>query len=185
MLHIYIYIYIYDISSLRVNDLTLILLTWRKWWAGNNASKWQMGFNSAFKGLITVVRFGTYVPKWLHIIPRVRSNRIVYDMTWRRMFGQKVGVLDRELTYSDRKRYVTSWIQNNKNQKQDNNEKPDIKNYRNSSSRYIIHVLSHRLWTAVQVITQNVSWHPSFLPKLFAINKTNPYNYSSQTWWYV
>jgi hypothetical protein len=30
--------YIYDISSLRVNDLTLILLTWRKWWA-NNANK--------------------------------------------------------------------------------------------------------------------------------------------------
>jgi hypothetical protein len=32
------YIYIYDISSLRVNDLTLILLMWRKWWA-SNASK--------------------------------------------------------------------------------------------------------------------------------------------------
>jgi len=31
--------------------LTLILLTWRKWWTPNNASKWQMGFNSAFKGL--------------------------------------------------------------------------------------------------------------------------------------
>jgi len=30
--------YIYDISSLKVNNLTLILLTWRKWWA-NNASK--------------------------------------------------------------------------------------------------------------------------------------------------
>jgi len=45
-----IYIYIYNISSLRVNDLTLILLTWRKWWA-NNASKYQMGFNSGFKGL--------------------------------------------------------------------------------------------------------------------------------------
>jgi len=29
----------YDISSLRVNDLTLILRTWRKWWAPNNASK--------------------------------------------------------------------------------------------------------------------------------------------------
>ena len=27
----YIYIYIYDISSLMVNDLTLILLTWREW----------------------------------------------------------------------------------------------------------------------------------------------------------
>jgi len=47
----YIYIYIYDISSLRVNNLTLILLTWRKWWTPNNASKWQMEFNSAFKGL--------------------------------------------------------------------------------------------------------------------------------------
>ena len=45
------YIYIYDISSLRVNDLTLILLTWRKWCAPNNASKQQMGFNSGFKGL--------------------------------------------------------------------------------------------------------------------------------------
>ena len=30
--------YIYDISSLKVNNLTLILLTWRKWWAPNNAS---------------------------------------------------------------------------------------------------------------------------------------------------
>jgi hypothetical protein len=32
--------------------VTLILLTWRIWWAVNNASKWQMGFNLAFKGLI-------------------------------------------------------------------------------------------------------------------------------------
>ena len=31
--------------------LTLILVTWRIWWAPNNASKWQMGFNSAFKSL--------------------------------------------------------------------------------------------------------------------------------------
>jgi len=44
--------YIYDISSLRVNYLTLILLTWRKWCAPNNASKHQMGFNSAFEGLM-------------------------------------------------------------------------------------------------------------------------------------
>ena len=50
-IYIYIYIYIYNISSLRINDLTLILLTWRKWWAPNNASKQQIGFNSAFKGL--------------------------------------------------------------------------------------------------------------------------------------
>ena len=31
--------------------LTLILLTWKIWWAPNNVSKWQMEFNSAFKGL--------------------------------------------------------------------------------------------------------------------------------------
>jgi len=30
--------------------LALILLTWRIWWAPNNASRWQMGFNTAFKG---------------------------------------------------------------------------------------------------------------------------------------
>ena len=59
----YIYIYIYDFSSLRVNDLALILLTWRKWWAPNNASKQQMGFNSAFKGLIkeeSIKMYGTH-----------------------------------------------------------------------------------------------------------------------------
>jgi hypothetical protein len=32
--------------------LTLTLLMWNIWWAPNNVSKWQMGFNSAFKGLI-------------------------------------------------------------------------------------------------------------------------------------
>jgi len=33
-----------------INPLTLIQLTWRIWWAPNNASRWQMGFNSALKG---------------------------------------------------------------------------------------------------------------------------------------
>jgi len=40
--------------------LTLILLTWRIWWAPNNASKWQVGFNSAFKGL----RQKLWVSQW-------------------------------------------------------------------------------------------------------------------------
>ena len=35
-----------------LTTLTLIPLTWRIWWAPNNASKWQIGFNSAFKGLM-------------------------------------------------------------------------------------------------------------------------------------
>ena len=38
--------------DLQTGSLTLILLTWRIRWAPNNASKWQMGFNSAFKGLM-------------------------------------------------------------------------------------------------------------------------------------
>jgi hypothetical protein len=39
--------------------LTLTPLMWRIWWAPNNASRWQMGFNSEFKGLNTtwVFRF--------------------------------------------------------------------------------------------------------------------------------
>jgi hypothetical protein len=37
-----------------VCQLTLILLTWRIWWAPNNASRWQMEFNLAFKGLMNI-----------------------------------------------------------------------------------------------------------------------------------
>jgi len=32
---------------------TLNPLTWKIWWAPNNASRWQMGFNSAFNGLMS------------------------------------------------------------------------------------------------------------------------------------
>jgi len=45
---------ILDISSATLfheRILTLTLLMWRIWWASNNARKWQMGFNSAFRGL--------------------------------------------------------------------------------------------------------------------------------------
>jgi hypothetical protein len=35
--------------------LILILLTWRIWWAPNNSSRWQMGFNAEFKVLITIL----------------------------------------------------------------------------------------------------------------------------------
>jgi len=38
-------------KHVKTMSLTLTLLTWRMWWALNNASRWQMGFNSAFKGL--------------------------------------------------------------------------------------------------------------------------------------
>ena len=38
---------------LKMDILTLTLLTWRIGWASNNASKGQMGFNLAFKGLMS------------------------------------------------------------------------------------------------------------------------------------
>ena len=45
--------------------LALTLLTWRIWWAPINASKWQMGFNSAFKGpsILGLFDFWIYVMK--------------------------------------------------------------------------------------------------------------------------
>jgi hypothetical protein len=42
--------------------LTLIMLTWTIWRAPTSASKWRMGFNSAFKGLIRW-RAGAYTGK--------------------------------------------------------------------------------------------------------------------------
>ena len=38
-------------------DLTLILLTWTVWRASTSASKWRMGFNSAFKGLKIITTY--------------------------------------------------------------------------------------------------------------------------------
>ena len=43
----------FSIHILQKQDiLTLIPLTWKIGWDPNNDSRWQMGFNSAFKGLI-------------------------------------------------------------------------------------------------------------------------------------
>ena len=50
--------------------LTHILLTWTIWRAPTDASKWRMGFNSAFKGLTftlltwTIWRAPTDASKW-------------------------------------------------------------------------------------------------------------------------
>jgi len=56
----------------RRSILTLTLLMWRIWWAPNNASGWQMGFNLAFKGLITLQRDATQSS--LFIILQVHSS---------------------------------------------------------------------------------------------------------------
>jgi hypothetical protein len=43
-----------------IKPLTFILLTWSIGWAPNNASKWDMGFNLAFKGLIHYILMHEY-----------------------------------------------------------------------------------------------------------------------------
>jgi hypothetical protein len=43
-------------------QFTLILQTWKTWRAPNNASRWQMGFNSVFTGLILLM-MGTCLPE--------------------------------------------------------------------------------------------------------------------------
>jgi len=47
-------------------SLTLILLTWRIWWAPNNVNKWQVGFNLAFKGLKSGKNKGHFTWKPIH-----------------------------------------------------------------------------------------------------------------------
>ena len=40
-------------NAIKIYILTLNPLTWKIWWASNNANRWQMGFNLMFKGLST------------------------------------------------------------------------------------------------------------------------------------
>ena len=49
--------------------LTLNPLTWKIRWAPNNASRWQMGFNSALKGL------------------KGNSNKILYETVFHSILG--------------------------------------------------------------------------------------------------
>ena len=65
---------------INVHMLTPILLTWRIQWAPNNASKWRMGFNSAFKGLSTHYS--------CHILMKPEFSRQIYKilkykMSWK------------------------------------------------------------------------------------------------------
>jgi hypothetical protein len=56
--------------------LTIIPLTWKIWWTPNNASKWQMGFNSACKGLrieASYNRYATFLFLFLRAISRNKS----------------------------------------------------------------------------------------------------------------
>jgi len=69
--------------------LTLIPLTWRIWWAPNNASKWQMGFNLVFKGLNQSHRCPTSMnftwSSWVTVIlhnEMILAHAIFLDQFW-------------------------------------------------------------------------------------------------------
>jgi hypothetical protein len=54
--------------------LTLCLLTWRIRWVPNNASKGQMGFNLAFKGLTVFLQYhsaNASYSYYIHLPPMV------------------------------------------------------------------------------------------------------------------
>jgi hypothetical protein len=55
--------------------LTLILLMWRIWWAPNNASKWQIGFSSAFKGLRPLHIY--WISRWILLGMKNISDKVV------------------------------------------------------------------------------------------------------------
>jgi hypothetical protein len=62
--------------------LNLTLLTWTMWRAPTNPSEWRMGFNSAFKGLITLCR--ATGQREIEIEIDIRSSRRVDERknTW-------------------------------------------------------------------------------------------------------
>ena len=67
---------------LMIDVLTLILLTWRIWWAPNNSNRWQMGFNSAFEGLMSETCWAH--KKWNKISSEIKL--VFYSSTTSYMF---------------------------------------------------------------------------------------------------
>jgi len=57
-------------ERLRFMELTLFLLTWRIWWAPNDASRWRMGFNLTLKGLNCPIKSITCCVQCIQIFNR-------------------------------------------------------------------------------------------------------------------
>jgi len=60
---------------------------WKIWWAPNNASKWQMGFNSAFEVLMAYVSYIYISIQWC--INQTQQNFIMFII----VLGQLVSIL--------------------------------------------------------------------------------------------
>ena len=82
------------------NILTLNPLTWKIWWAPNNASRWQVGFNSAFKGLtLNLCLMETYKQKQPYWGPNwLRSVYLLCDLPKFRWAGLMARIEERICT---------------------------------------------------------------------------------------
>ena len=93
------------------NTLTLILLTWRIWWAPNNASKWQMGFNSAFKGLNDVMKL-SFLKALKAISVTWKLDRLENDLRSSSEMGKptrKIHVMFRSIFVGTRQEWSQQW----------------------------------------------------------------------------
>jgi hypothetical protein len=116
--------------------LTLILLTWRIWWAPNNASKWHMGFNSAFKGLIMIIPQNNYWNKLRFQIAILQFDLMEYDRLFNSLkFRYNISVPNKLLAFYQNAILVVlniltvSWrhrknyfVPHNKNEDDENNK---------------------------------------------------------------
>ena len=98
--------------NMSVMTLTLTLLTWRIWWAPNNASKWQMEFNSAFKWLNRLKNATSFKNIVLMVPSSLRSmNWPTYGWAWLSAQGRPAQcrnntLLSRYSTWNSRKAAV-------------------------------------------------------------------------------
>jgi len=79
--------------------LTLILLTWRIWWAPNNASRWQVGFNLTFKGL-----------RFYRIFCSASSTDKILSIVLKHLFKITVWEVFRRQESSPALRYTYLWL---------------------------------------------------------------------------
>jgi hypothetical protein len=98
-----------SLENVGIYQLTLILLMWRIGWAPNNASKWQMRFDSVFKGLtehpipkaMTLKIFSTLVGSvcWTSASSISSNNTQIYDLIlWDLQVNHRLVVLSYILT---------------------------------------------------------------------------------------
>jgi len=67
----------------QTDHLTLNPLTWKIWWAPNNASRWRMGFNSAFKALVVSPRGRYDNVRYMITEPRQTDHLTINPLTWK------------------------------------------------------------------------------------------------------